>query len=153
LNFPPPALCKLKTTAIYFASRKYTHQNIDNENFTSKFLQLSTANYGNISLPGNFKNSANEIFFFSRKWKLNSHKWKKWFFENSRKCNMPITIMENRIWVYLSVGFGKLNLVKDSKFWGVKIHWIINRWKWHIALEIFLTEWEILILVHNDSIY
>jgi hypothetical protein len=51
----------MKTTAIYFASRKYTHQNIDNENFTSKFLQLSTANYGNISLPGNFKNSANEI--------------------------------------------------------------------------------------------
>jgi hypothetical protein len=41
----PPALCKLKTTAIYFASRKYSHQNIDNENFTSKFLQLSTANY------------------------------------------------------------------------------------------------------------
>ena len=71
----------------------------------------------------------------------------------SHKCNMPITIMENRIWVYLSVGFGKLNLVKDSKFWGVKMHWIINRWKWQIALEIFLTEWEILILVHNDSIY
>jgi hypothetical protein len=38
-------------------ARKYTHQNIDNENFTSKFLQLSTANYGNISLPGNFKNT------------------------------------------------------------------------------------------------
>jgi hypothetical protein len=31
-----------------------------------KFLQLSIANYGNISLPGNFKNSANEILIFSR---------------------------------------------------------------------------------------
>jgi hypothetical protein len=35
-----------------------------------KFLQLSIANYGNISLPGNFKNSANEILIFSRIWKL-----------------------------------------------------------------------------------
>jgi hypothetical protein len=34
----------------------------------------------------------------------------------------PLQLWGIECWVYLSVGFGKLNLVKDSKFWGVKIH-------------------------------
>jgi len=53
----------------------------------SSFYNLSTANYGNISLPGNFKNSANEIFFFCTNENFELAQMKKtttFFFENSR---------------------------------------------------------------------
>jgi hypothetical protein len=134
LNFPPPALCKLKTTAIYFASRKYTHQNIDNENFTSNFYNypLNLESLTKFNLPKPTERYTQILFSI---------------------IVMGILHLCEKIFICAN---SKFSFARKNKYFICaifKMHWIINRWKWQIALEIFLTEWEILILVHNDSIY